>query len=94
MKTDIHMNIPDIIEESAARRPEKIAVRIMVESELHELTYGAMAKQFRLGARNLRDVGLNPGDRVALIGANSPAWVVSLGYHPLSCEKYRFQKYY
>ena len=58
---------------TAARYPERIAL-IMEE---RKLSYGALDRASDRVAEGLVGLGVNPGDRVSLFGANSPEWVAA-----------------
>src|SRR5204863_9334582 len=59
----------------AAFTPEKPALRF----EGRTLTYAAFAERIEVAARALRsDLGIGPGDRVAILSANHPDYLVLL----------------
>src|SRR5215475_3693074 len=41
------------------------------------LTYGEAGRQANLLARGLMDLGIGPGDRVALVAENRPEWLIA-----------------
>ncbi len=57
-------------------KPDKIAMRI-VGDDAHVFTFGETLKQIRSVAFRLEREGIEPGDRVALIGENHPLWAVA-----------------
>ncbi|HTH51863.1 MAG TPA: AMP-binding protein, partial [Pyrinomonadaceae bacterium] len=64
------------IVESFESRPDKIAMRIVgVDGSEH--TFGEMLREVRSVASHLRDRGIEPGDRVVLIGDNHPNWALA-----------------
>jgi long-chain acyl-CoA synthetase len=67
------MNIAGLLQKTAAARPRSIAV---VDHDEPTLDYGGLAARVAAIAGCLRDVvGLNPGDRVALIMKNCPQYI-------------------
>ncbi len=62
--------------ESFESRPEAVAMRI-VGSEAATYTFGQTLRQVRAVAWRLREHGIEPGDRVALIGENHPKWAIA-----------------
>src|SRR6478735_7570769 len=61
------------IVESFEQRSDRIGMRI-VGVEGSEFTFGEMLRQARGIAYNLRQKGVEPGERVVLIGDNHPSW--------------------
>jgi fatty-acyl-CoA synthase len=69
------MDLSDLIDRNAAFTPEKPALRF----EGRTLTYAAFAERIEVAARALRsDLGIGPGDRVAILSANRPEYLVLL----------------
>ncbi|GAF75494.1 unnamed protein product, partial [marine sediment metagenome] len=74
--------IAEMIHKSAERCKEKTAFIELAESPAQEVTYGDFYSGACLLARRLSESGLDPGSRVALIGANSARWAAAcLGVH-------------
>jgi fatty-acyl-CoA synthase len=69
------MNLADLIERNAAFTPNKAAIRFAGA----ELTYAALAGRIAQAARGLKSVlGVGRGDRVAILAANHPDYLVLL----------------
>jgi fatty-acyl-CoA synthase len=69
------MTLADLIERNAAFTPDKAALRF----EGAELTYAALAERIALAARALKSqLGVGRGDRVAILAANHPDYLVLL----------------
>lgn len=62
--------------DSFQRRSEKTAMRI-VGDDRQVYTFGETLRQIRAIAYRLRNEGIEPGDRVALIGENHPSWAIA-----------------
>src|SRR5512140_416740 len=66
----------DRLVESFESRPEKVAMRIVGdESEIY--TFGELLQAVRAVAYQLSLAGVEPGDRVVLIGENHPKWAIA-----------------
>jgi long-chain acyl-CoA synthetase len=61
----------------ATRQPDRLAVQIREAAGYRRLTYGEVARQARGLAAGLRQAGVAPGDRVALLSENRPEWAVA-----------------
>lgn len=66
--------IASVILAVCARRPEKPALQSYVEGRWQPLSYGTLALDVRKLAAGLTHLGIVPGERVGLVGANSAAW--------------------
>ena len=69
--------LPGLLADHAARRPGDIALREKEFGIWQEITwadYLARVRRFSLG---LTELGLEEGDRVAIIGDNRPEWVIA-----------------
>ncbi len=77
-RSTIEMDRPTIdrmVLESARKHRDRTALeRLDDEGRRIGYTYGELAKRLELLARGMLADGVSPGDRVAIIGANSPAW--------------------
>lgn len=71
--TDLIASIPELLRRQAANRPEKVAY-----TDPHgSITYGALATSTANLAGNLQALGIEPGERVAILLPNSIAWIQS-----------------
>ena len=69
----MHLSLVSVLEESALRRPDKVAV---VEGVLRA-TYAELWDAALRRAGALREAGVEPGDRVALLGLNTIDFVTA-----------------
>ena len=69
----MHLSLASVLEESALRRPEKVAV---VEAD-RSATYAQLWDAALRRAGALRAAGVEPGDRVALLGLNTIDFVTA-----------------
>jgi len=66
-----------IFQETVARAGERVALRYKVEKEYRDITYGQLAAQVEQAASGLAALGIEPGDRVAILSENRPEWAVT-----------------
>jgi long-chain acyl-CoA synthetase len=71
------VNLFSAFESVSARQPDRLALQIREGTGYRRLTYGEVARQARALAGALLQVGVAPGDRVALISENRPEWTVA-----------------
>jgi long-chain acyl-CoA synthetase len=88
-------SLPDLLLAHARERPDVPALREKRRGRWHELTWGEYAERVARIAGGLRELGVQPGDRVAIHAENRPEWVlgdlaiqgigaVSVGVYPTS----------
>lgn len=63
------------IQESAAKHPDKIAIRFKEADRYRTCTYRELISTVASVARALAQLGIAKGDRVALLSENRPEWV-------------------
>jgi long-chain acyl-CoA synthetase len=68
-----HLSLASVLQESALRRPDKVA---LVEGD-RRATYAELWSLALRRAAALRDAGVQPGDRVALLGLNTIDFVTA-----------------
>src|SRR5438105_1213793 len=69
------MDLSDLIDRNAAFAPDKAAIRFAGSA----LTYGGLARRIVEAARALKsELGVRAGDRVAILAANHPDYLVLL----------------
>ena len=69
------MTLKETLERSAEKHGEKILMKFKREGEWQTLTYRQFLARVRTASEALaRTCHIRPGDRVALLGANSPEW--------------------
>ena len=66
--------IPDLLERTADRHPEKIALRVERDGEWQAISYARLRTDVRAVAERLLRLGLSKGDRVVLVSENRPEW--------------------
>lgn len=70
--------LPELIEYSTDKYGDNVAYRTPRGNAIYELTYGRVLDHVRKFARHLKELGIEPGDHVALLGENRPEWGISL----------------
>lgn len=70
--------LPDLVGYSADRYPDNVAYRTPRGNTLYELSYGRVLEYVQKFARYLKELGVESGDHVAILGENSPEWAISL----------------
>lgn len=69
------MTLKETLERSAQKHPDKVLMKFKRDGEWRTLTFGEFLGRVRNTAEALARIGhVRPGDRVALMGANSPEW--------------------
>jgi len=68
------MDLADFIERNATFTPAKVAIRFAQST----ISYRQLAEQIAASARGLAALDIGPGDAVALLAANHPAYLVLL----------------
>ncbi len=68
-------SVPGAFFAQAARRPQRVALRRKHLGLWQPVTWGAYAEAVRLVGHALMALGLEPGERVALVGENRPEWL-------------------
>ena len=70
--------LPELIEFSTDKYGDNIAYRTPGENAIYQLTYGQVLDRVKKLARHLRELGVEKGDHVAILGENRPEWGISL----------------
>ena len=68
-------SVPEAVLATAANQPERVAL-VVADSRI-EVSYGQMADRIQAVAGGLRQLGVKPNDRVALLGENRPEWAIA-----------------
>ncbi len=63
--------------EMLADRGEKVVYRFYKGKEIGEMLYGILAKRIKALAASLKELGLENGDKIAIIGETSHMWTTS-----------------
>jgi long-chain acyl-CoA synthetase len=62
---------------AAAKRPGKVALRLRRGGASVEMTYAALVASARRMGERLASIGVDPGDRVAIVSENRPEWLAA-----------------
>jgi len=68
--------VPACLHATARTRPNAIAYRHKVDGAWLETTWGQYLEEVRQAAKALIALGLEPGDKTAILGFNRPEWVI------------------
>jgi long-chain acyl-CoA synthetase len=68
--------LPDLLLNHARERPSAPAIREKRRGRWHELTWSQYADRVKRTAAGLKELGVQPGDRVAIHSENRPEWVI------------------
>jgi long-chain acyl-CoA synthetase len=77
MQYDAWQSLPQMFFEQAARHPERPHLRDKRNDRWHSRRYDEVAAETRRFASALIALGLEPGERVALISENRPEWTIA-----------------
>jgi long-chain acyl-CoA synthetase len=55
----------------------RAALRFKRDGVWHDITHAELARQVRLTALGLKELGIRPGDRVGILSSNRPEWAVA-----------------
>ncbi|HEX5782805.1 MAG TPA: AMP-binding protein, partial [Solirubrobacteraceae bacterium] len=69
--------LPDLLLQHARERPDAPAIREKRRGRWDELSWSQYADRVKRVAHGLRELGVQPGDRVAIHGENRPEWVIA-----------------
>ncbi len=56
---------------------KRAALRYKMDGEWHDITHQELARRVKHIGLGLRELGVNPGDRVAILSNNRPEWAIS-----------------
>ena len=68
-------SIPDMLFQSIEKFSENDLFRFMKEDKIHKISYSEFGEQVKNIAHGLWDMGLQSGDRIAILSNNRPEWV-------------------
>ena len=77
MAQNTAMTINHFFHETADKFGAKVALRHRVKKQWEDITYGDLAEQVRAAAAGLVALGVEKGDRVALLSENRPEWGIT-----------------
>ena len=69
--------LPGLLARRAAEHPDRIALREKEFGIWQEITWAGFLARVRFFALGLVDLGIEKGDRIAIIGDNRPEWVIA-----------------
>lgn len=69
--------IPEMLEQSIDRYADNLAYVTPRDSSVSRLTYGQVHQYITKLARHLKELGIEKGDHVAILGENRPEWGIS-----------------
>ncbi len=72
-----NQTIPEIFFARAKQTPKKTALLSKKDGKWRSVSYGEMARQVRLLAGGLAVLGVQKGDRVAILSENRPEWAIA-----------------
>src|SRR5882724_10881112 len=70
-------SLPEMFFQQSARLADKPFLWRKQDGVFRPLSYGEAGQQTSLLARGLIDLGIGPGDRVALVAENRPEWLIA-----------------
>ena len=70
-------SLPEMFFQQAARLAEKPFLWSKQDGAYRPLSYGDAGRRANLLARGLIDLGVTPGDRIALVAENRPEWLIA-----------------
>ncbi len=70
-------SLPDMLFQTVNQFPEKDALRIRRHDQLYTLNYRQFGLAVRETAAGLASMGINRGDRVAILSDNRPEWTIT-----------------
>jgi len=69
--------IPEMIEFTVNQNGQNLAFLTPREGNIYQITYNQVFEQIKKLARHLRELGIEKGDHVAILGENRPEWGIS-----------------
>ena len=76
MKTTFR-SVPDMLFQNASRFQERLALKYRKQGQFVTLSYAAFYERALMVARGLKKLGIQPGDRVAILSENRAGWVIA-----------------
>ncbi|MCK5392231.1 MAG: AMP-binding protein [Deltaproteobacteria bacterium] len=78
LKDSLPINtIPEMIEFTVNHNGQNLAFLTPREGNIYQITYNQVFEQIKKLARHLRELGIEKGDHVAILGENRPEWSIS-----------------
>jgi len=78
LKDSLPINtIPEMIEFAVNLNGQNLAFLTPREGNIYQVTYNQVFEQIKKLARHLRELGIEKGDHVAILGENRPEWGIS-----------------
>ena len=73
----MNTTLPGLLSQRAAERPDEIALREKEFGIWQEITWAGFLARVRSFSLGLAKLGMEKGDRIAIIGDNRPEWVIA-----------------
>jgi len=73
----MYKSIPEVFLETVKKHPNKHALLYKKEGVYFPITYKELSKKISILSENLQNLGIVPGDKVAILSENRPEWVIS-----------------
>lgn len=77
MSNPAYHSIPDMIRSNAAEFSSRLALKYRKQGVFVTLTYAAYYERVLMVSRGLGKMGVNPGDRIAILSENRAGWVIA-----------------
>lgn len=77
LPAEARKTICEAFQETVARHPDQTALMHKEAGSYRSRTYAALGEQVRDFALGLEQLGVGPGDRVALLSGNRPEWAIT-----------------
>lgn len=75
--TPTNETLNTLFQTTAEKYADKVALRYKENKQYHPITYGELAQRVQTFASGLSQMGVQKGDRVALLSENRPEWVIA-----------------
>ena len=72
-----YQSIPDMLRQNAARFQGHLALKYRKQGRFVTLSYAEFYDRALMAARGLKKMGVQPGDRVAILSENRAGWVIA-----------------
>lgn len=77
MNSMTYRSVPDMLRNNAKKYSSRLALKYRKQGVFVTLTYAAYYERVLMVARGLGKIGVNPGDRIAILSENRVGWVIA-----------------